>query len=53
MSEAQETTFEFADFAVTSTEFHDQAYLNGRSSGPTVVNPSSDNGRSIWDEPAR
>ena len=52
MSEPQKTTFEFADFAVTSTEFHDEAYRSGYSLGPTIVNPSSDNGRSIWEEPA-
>jgi hypothetical protein len=51
MSEPQEPTFEFADFAVTSTEFQDQAYGSGNFSGPIIVNPSSDNGRSIWEEP--
>ena len=51
MSDTEEPTFEFADFAVTSTEFHDQAY-SAHSSGPVIVNPSSDNGRSVWEEPS-
>jgi hypothetical protein len=50
MSEPVETTFDFADFAITSTEFEDGAYRRGALGGPTIVNPSSDNGRSLWED---
>jgi hypothetical protein len=50
MAEPVTTTFEFADFAITSTEFEDMAYRSNLLSGPTIVNPSSDNGRSLWED---
>lgn len=50
MLEPMETTFDFADFAITSTEFEDVAYRSAVG-GPGIVNPSSDNGRSIWEDP--
>jgi hypothetical protein len=50
MAEPAITSFEFADFAITSTEFEDMAYRSELLSGPSIVNPSSDNGRSLWED---
>lgn len=50
MSQPEEA-FEFADFAITSTEFEDMSYRTGALGGPSIVNPSSDNGRSVWEDP--
>ena len=50
MSEPERTTFEFAEFAISSTEFDDTAYRTALG-GPTIVNPSSDNGRTVWAAP--
>jgi len=49
MSEPERSTFEFADFAVTSTGFEDMAYRTALG-GPTIV-PGSDNGRSVGAKP--
>lgn len=44
------SAFEFADFGITSEEFDSRSrtYSDARAAG--VVNPSSDNGRSLWED---